>query len=54
MQCKDDGQTLMFSQFKQDFYLYTTHFAKLKRRGVYADVAANQYEPPLLHGEDHC
>lgn len=34
-------ETLMFSQFKQDFYLFTRHFAELKRPGVYLDVATN-------------
>lgn len=29
------------SQFFQDYYLYTRHFSKLRRRGVYLDVAAN-------------
>lgn len=31
----------MFSQFKQDYYLYKFHFSKLCRRGNYIDVAAN-------------
>lgn len=35
------GETLMFSQFKQDYYLYTRHFAELKRPGIYLDVATN-------------
>lgn len=35
-------ETLMFSQFKQDYYLFTRHFAELKRPGVYLDVAANE------------
>lgn len=34
-------ETPMFSQFKQDYYLFTRHFAELKRPGVYLDVAAN-------------
>lgn len=35
------GETLMFSQFQQDYYLYTRHFSKLKRAGVYLDIATN-------------
>lgn len=30
-----------FSSADQDYYLYNSHFARLKRRGVYLDVAAN-------------
>lgn len=36
-----DGVNRMFSQYYQDFYLYTRHFVNLKRRGIYVDVAAN-------------
>lgn len=36
-----NGTVTMPSQFSQDYYLYTRHFSKLKRRGVYIDVAAN-------------
>lgn len=36
-----DGRDLMFSQFHQDYYLYTRHFKHLKRSGTYMDVAAN-------------
>lgn len=48
--CKRDFRTMrrqytnefqMFSQFQQDFFLYTRHFRKLKRRGVYLDIASN-------------
>lgn len=38
----EDGRTVLFSQFRQDFYLYKYHFAKLKRPGNYLDVAANE------------
>lgn len=31
----------MFSQFKQDYYFFTRHFSRLRRAGVYLDVAAN-------------
>lgn len=40
-QACEDGRVSMMSQFFQDYYLYTRHFSKLKRRGVYLDVAAN-------------
>lgn len=40
MRCAD-GTYEMFSQMKQDFYIYTTHFRYLNRSGVYLDVAAN-------------
>ena len=33
---------LMFSQFSQDYYLYTNHFSKLKRRGIYLHIATNE------------
>lgn len=33
---------MMFAQFKQDYYLYKFHFSKLRRRGNYLDVAANE------------
>lgn len=36
-----NGQVQMFSQFKQDYYLYDRHFKNLKRTGTYIDVAAN-------------
>lgn len=39
--CKN-GPTEMFSQFQQDYYLYTRHFSKLRRRGIYIDLAANE------------
>lgn len=35
------GETMMFSQFHQDFYVYKNHFAKLNRPGVYLDIATN-------------
>lgn len=40
MQCLN-GQYMMFSQMGQDYYLYTQHFSKLARRGVFLDVATN-------------
>lgn len=36
-----DGKPAMFSQMQQDYYLWTRHFSKLRRRGVYLDIAAN-------------
>lgn len=36
------GHTTMFSLAHQDFYLYTRHFKRLKRRGTFAEVAAKQ------------
>ncbi|CAN8077284.1 unnamed protein product [Agarophyton chilense] len=32
----------MFSQFAQDVYVFVKHFTRLKRRGVYLDIASNQ------------
>ncbi|PXF41442.1 Protein Star [Gracilariopsis chorda] len=32
---------MMFSQYGEDYYLYTRHFSKLKRPGVYLDIATN-------------
>eukprot|EP00177_Eucheuma_denticulatum_P004076 GFKZ01007382.1.p1 GENE.GFKZ01007382.1~~GFKZ01007382.1.p1 ORF type:complete len:299 (+),score=41.99 GFKZ01007382.1:202-1098(+) len=40
MRCAN-GEYMMFSQMGQDYYLYTRHFSKLGRRGVYLDVATN-------------
>lgn len=37
-----DGKPAMFSQMQQDYYIWTRHFSKLRRRGVYLDIAANQ------------
>lgn len=36
-----NGEVNMFSQYFQDYYVYTRHFSKLKRRGIYVDLAAN-------------
>lgn len=33
---------MMFSQYGEDYYLYTRHFSKLKRPGVYLDIATNE------------
>lgn len=42
MSCIDiPGETIMFSQFHQDYYLYTRHFINLKRQGTYIDIASN-------------
>lgn len=35
------GETPMFSQFHQDYYLYSRHFQYLNRPGIYVDVATN-------------
>lgn len=32
----------MFSQYHQDYYLFTRHFKNLQRRGVYVDIATNE------------
>lgn len=37
----ENGEYEMFSQMRQDYYVYTKHFSKLKRRGIYMDVAAH-------------
>lgn len=43
MSCRNfNGATMMFSQFHQDFYLYTQHFIHKKTPGVYVDVASNE------------
>lgn len=34
------GKYEMFGQFNQDFYLYTEHFSKLRRRGIYVDLGS--------------
>lgn len=42
MSCRENpSETVMFSQFQQDHYLFTNHFKHLKRPGVYVDIAAN-------------
>lgn len=38
----EDGSVRMFSQFKQDHYIFVNHFSKLDRRGVYIDLASNE------------
>lgn len=43
-----DGTSEFFSQTDQDFYVYDRHFSKMTRRGVYLDVAANEYVLPDL------
>lgn len=35
-------KAMMFSQYGEDYYLYTRHFSKLNRPGVYLDIAANE------------
>lgn len=37
----EDGKIHFFSQFRQDYLLYTKHFKYLSRPGIYLDVAAN-------------
>ena len=40
--CKNNPkESRMFSTGHQDFYLYTQHFKKLRRPGVYIDIATN-------------
>lgn len=42
MNCSNlNGEYLMYSQFGQDYYVYSRHFSKLKREGIYLDVATN-------------
>ena len=41
MTCTAFQETLMFSQFKQDYYLYTRHFVRLERPGIYLDIGTN-------------
>lgn len=42
LECKSNGSdTMMFSQFLQDYYLYIKHFRHLKRPGIYVDIATN-------------
>lgn len=42
MKCLNDSfSAVMFSQYFQDYYLYTRHFKYLKRPGIYVDIAAN-------------
>lgn len=36
-----DGSFQMFSQMSQDYYLFRNHFSRMKRRGIYLDIAAN-------------
>ncbi|CAN8061450.1 unnamed protein product [Agarophyton chilense] len=35
------NRAMMFSQYGEDYYLYTRHFSKLNRPGVYLDIATN-------------
>lgn len=37
----DESRAMMFSQYGEDYYLYTRHFSKLKRAGIYVDIATN-------------
>ncbi|CAN8072935.1 unnamed protein product [Agarophyton chilense] len=41
MKCRNGTEYQMFSQFHQDYFLYTRHFKHLKRPGIYLDIAAN-------------
>lgn len=42
MECKSiSADPVMFSQYFQDYYLYTKHFRFLKRSGLYVDIATN-------------
>lgn len=38
----DPTKPMMFSQYGEDYYLYTRHFSKLGRPGVYLDIATNE------------
>ncbi|KAI0565760.1 hypothetical protein FGB62_14g026 [Gracilaria domingensis] len=41
MKCRNGSAYQMFSQFHQDYFLYTRHFKYLNRPGIYLDIAAN-------------
>lgn len=41
-QC-DPSKPMMFSQYAEDYYLYTRHFMHMQTPGIYLDVGANQY-----------
>lgn len=42
MNCSNlNGEYLLYSQFGQDYYVYTRHFSKLRRPGFYLDIATN-------------
>lgn len=38
----DPDQPMMFAQYGEDYFLYTRHFAHMKKPGFYLDIAANQ------------
>lgn len=38
----DPNNAMMFSQYGEDYYLYTRHFAKQKKPGLYLDIATNE------------
>lgn len=38
----DPNHPMMFSQYGEDYYLYTRHFSKYKKPGVYLDIATNE------------
>lgn len=39
----DPSRSMMFSQYGEDYFLYTRHFQHMKKPGIYLDVATNQY-----------
>lgn len=39
----DPEHPMMFSQYGEDYFLYTRHFRYLQRPGTYLDIATNKY-----------
>lgn len=39
----DESRPMMFSQYGEDYYLYTRHFAHMSTPGIYLDIATNEY-----------
>ena len=38
----DPNSAMMFSQYGEDYYLYTRHFSKYSKPGLYLDIATNE------------
>lgn len=40
--CQNESESVsLFSQFHQDYFLYSEHFKKMSRPGIYVDIASN-------------
>lgn len=39
----DPSRPMMYSQYGEDYFLYTRHFQHLQRPGTYLDIATNKY-----------